>query len=457
MKKLWEIISSNILLLTLLLLLYNCKGTSGDEDKHSNQKAETILKIHGSNTIGAELMPKLVTKWLESHKATNIKIIKGETIEEKSIQATIGKRRVAVEIHSYGSSTGFDDLFWKRCDLAMSSKPVPDAEVTKLKKLGNMRSSQCENVIALDGIAIIVNKDNPLDHIDIETVRRIFNGSISNWNQVDPKASGKINIYRRDNNSGTQEVFSKLVMKKENIVQRASISVDNRELSDNVQGDLLGIGYTSVTFTGDNKVLKIRGEGDRLFEASNFTVQTEDYPLSRRLYLYTPEKANKRVEEFLEFVLSHGGQKEVEQVGFVAQTPKLLKPTLASNTPSMYRKEVQNALRLSMNFRFLPGTSTLDTRSQRDVKRLVKFIKDEKLETCDLKLLGFSDNVGNKKNNYRLSFLRANSVAKIIEKSAGIPIDKVKGFGPIMPVADNATLSGREKNRRVEVWISCGS
>ncbi|MGM0444549.1 MAG: phosphate ABC transporter substrate-binding/OmpA family protein, partial [Fibrobacterota bacterium] len=213
----------------------------------------------------------------------------------------------------------------------------------------------------------------------------------------------------------------------------------------------------SVTFTGENKSLNITvGEGI-VARPSRFSVKTEDYPLSRRLFLYTPEKLSAPARDLVEYSLSVSGQGIVEQVGFVAQTLRLVKPDIPSTAPSIYRSSVGDALRLSVNFRFVPGSSIPDNRSLRDIDRFADFIEREDLSRGQVKLFGFSDNIGSLRGNRALSHRRARAIAKLLNDKTGLKVSAVRGFGSIMPVASNKTYDGRMKNRRVEVWLDFNS
>lgn len=461
MKKNWlKTISLSTISLGMLLL-GACEKEKQQNTPEPITQSETprpapILKIHGSNTIGASLMDKLIHKWLIKQGADSIRLEEGETIEEKYVLAKLGGKDISVQIHSYGSSTGFEDLFWGKTDIAMSSKPIPKKSIKKLYKLGDMKSASAEHILSLDGISIIVNPENPLKSIEIPTIKKIFSGEITDWKQISADLEGPIEIIRRDNKSGTHEVFKKLVMEKEKIHDNAQICVDNQELSAKVTENPLAIGYTSVTFTGDNHALDIKTENNQIFKPSKFNVQTEDYPLSRRLFLYTPETPkNKLVANFIHFAMSRTGQQVVENNGFVAQTLKLVKPDKNANASAFYKQSTEKSLRLSMNFRFYPTTSILDNRSQRDMERLVHFVEQENLNTCQVQFYGFSDNLGNPFSNKELSHNRAAHVAKVFQSKINVPSIRTLGFGSEMPVANNGTPSGRSKNRRVEVWMNC--
>lgn len=417
----------------------------------------TILRVHGSNTIGAELMPKLVTEWLKSKNGENIRVITAEP-EEQSVHATLKGKPVAVEIHSYGSSTGFADLSAGNCDIAMSSKPVPDKSVKSLTHIGDMRSPECEHVLALDGIAIIVNPSSPVKELPISKIAALFSGEIRDWSGIDSTLQGEVHIYRRDNNSGTHEVFKKLVTAQSRLHESATVALDNNELVQRVKEDPLAMGYSSVTFTGETKSIGIVDAGGTVSLPSTFAVQTEDYPLSRRLFLYRDDfPVNPYVKDLLEFALARSGQNIVGKSGFIPQTVKLVKPTPLPGAPTLYREETEHALRFSMNFRFIPGSSRLDNRSLRDISRLASFIESEQLGSCSLKLFGFSDNVGDPSSNRRLSYYRAKTVGSLLQEQTGVSVDVIRGFGEALPVADNGDSQGRKKNRRVEVWISCDS
>ncbi|MFW6245752.1 MAG: OmpA family protein, partial [Fibrobacterota bacterium] len=135
----------------------------------------------------------------------------------------------------------------------------------------------------------------------------------------------------------------------------------------------------------------------------------------------------------------------------------LIKPAAPQNAIEEYLSLTEHSLRFSVNFRFNTGSVALDNRALADVNRLAKFIEEEKLEHCNLKLLGFSDKFGSAADNWKISRTRARIVANTIAEKANVNIQEVKGFGHTMPVASNATSQGRLKNRRVEVWISCPS
>jgi hypothetical protein len=103
-----------------------------------------------------------VAAFLRSQGADTVWEESGSAQEESNLRGRFGSEERMVEIWPHGSNTGFNDLAWGKCDIAMSSKPIGTETTTQLSPLGDMRSTRNEHVIGLDGIAIIVSPSNPL-------------------------------------------------------------------------------------------------------------------------------------------------------------------------------------------------------------------------------------------------------------------------------------------------------
>ncbi|MBL1329633.1 substrate-binding domain-containing protein, partial [Acinetobacter baumannii] len=79
-----------------------------------------------------------------------------------------------VELSAHGSSTGFAALLERHAELAAASRPVKDSEVRALAGFGDLRSPYAEQVIAIDGLAIILHPDNPLASLDTAQLAAVF-------------------------------------------------------------------------------------------------------------------------------------------------------------------------------------------------------------------------------------------------------------------------------------------
>jgi phosphate transport system substrate-binding protein len=115
-----------------------------------------------------------------------------------------------------------------------------------------------------------------------------------------------------------------------------------------------------------------------------------------------------------------------------------------------YIKAVSGAKRISTNYRFNRASFKLDSRGRRDLERMAAFFEENSFD--QIILAGFSDSRGDYRKNYMLSCRRAERIRVAFEKR-GINVENALCVGEEVPVASNKTQAGREKNRRVEVWV----
>ena len=417
--------------------------------------ADVIFRIRGSNTIGAKLLPALMEEFLKREGGTQIVRKPGATVEEVSLEAVLPGDRApkAIEIAAHGSSTAFSELLAGTTDLGMSSRPVKaeEAEAFLAKELGDPRSAAFEHVLGLDGIAIVVNRGNPISSLTKDQIAQIFSGAITDWSQVGGEPN-PIHLYARDAKSGTFDTFKSLVLGKTEIAAEARRFEDSNELSDLVAADTLGIGFIGLPFIRESKPLAVSEPGASPLIATRFTVATEDYLLSRRLFLYTAAKnQNPMMRRFVEFALSDAGQDVVQKVGFVKLTPDVQGVQSPPNAPAEYVQATTGAKRLSLNFRFRKGGMQLDNRGLRDIHRITDLLG--RYTGSTLMLMGFADGIGSPKLNLKLSQERAEAIAHEF-RIRGVTVSLVAGFGSALPVASNESENGREKNRRVEIWLN---
>jgi phosphate transport system substrate-binding protein len=414
-----------------------------------------ILRLHGSNTIGDKLAPELVKAFIASRGGNYVGTINlGE--DEVLLKFIESGRNEAVEIFSKGSATAFPDLASGACDIGMASRRIKPDESQRLMDagLGDMTSPASENVLGLDGIAMIVNRDNPVETLSKAQIRSIFTGEITDWSGV-RGTPGHIQIYARDDKSGTFDTFKTLVLAGQPLLPLApAFRFENSEvLDDKVASDAAGIGFVGLPYAKHSKKISVSDASAAPLMPSPFTVATEDYPLSRRLFLYiAPTRTSSLVRDFVDFSLSDEGQKVVEQVGFIAQIIKYAPVRVPLNPPPEYLQLVRNAQRVNLDFRFRTGSDTLDNKALRDVDRVVNFLAKPENRDLAIILLGFADNQGGDRINCPLSRKRAHAVAEQLGIN-GVHAEGIAGFCSSLPVADNSTDDGRQKNRRVEIWV----
>ncbi len=415
--------------------------------------SHTIMRLHGSNTIGEKLAPTLIKAYLKSIGATELKTVVTADLE-KSISAHIPQKGwIDVELHAHGSTTSFEGLDKGLADMGMASRKIKDKEVMLLKdRFGDLTRPVSEHILGLDGLAIIVNKANPIDNLNTEQLALLFSGKVTNWSELGGDDI-PVSIYSREANSGTWDTFKNLVLKKYNkkLSPTASRYESSSKLSDLVAEDIGAIGFIGLPYVRHSKLLAIADDANaQSILPTLFTVGTEDYPLSRRLYFYTPSKQSVFMRNFIEFTQSAAGQNIVKKIGFISQNIYALKPTIPIDSPASYQLLVKNSERLSLNLRFHSGSDLLDNKALQDMERLTNYLSTNPGK--QISLFGFSDSIGDANYNVILAEKRARTIETALQRR-GIYAKTVKGFGEAMPIASNVTKAGRNKNRRVEIWV----
>jgi phosphate transport system substrate-binding protein len=416
--------------------------------------SKTILRLAGSNTIGDTLGPSLAEAFLKNKGATDVRILPGANPLEKIVEGVLpgDSSPSSITIAAHGSATAFTALAENSCDIGMASRKIKPDEAAKLTSLGNMSSVTSEHILGLDGIAVIVNAANPANQLDKDKIMRIFTGEITDWSQVGA-LRGAIKVYARNDNSGTYDTFKSLVLGGKPLAAGAQRIEDSKALSDAVAADPHGIGFIGLPYIQSAKPIAVSDKGTLALLPTRLTVGTEDYLLSRRLFLYTPvNPSNKLTRQFLEFAISSKGQDVVGATGFVAQNVTQMEQTVPADAPAEYKQLTQDANRLSLDFRFASGQLDLDNKAKVDLERVVSLMADLNIPADKIMLFGFSDSTGDYAANLALSQSRAKAVENQLIRR-GIRPAIVRGFGSELAVASNENDDGQARNRRVEVWI----
>ena len=413
--------------------------------------AVVLARLHGSNTIGEELAPALVEAFLKRHAgvATVTLTRTGEDAVRIEARPSEGPPQV-VELEARGSGTAFTDLAAGKADVAMSSRRIDADEARSLVTAGDMTSAACENVLGLDGVAIIESSSNPVSGVGTATLAKILTGDITSWRDVGGR-DAPIAVYARDERSGTLDLLKSVVLGGRAITTTARRFESSEKLSAAVAADADGIGFVGIGAVRSAKPLMLEGVGARPLVPSPATIANEDYLLTRRLYLYTPSKASDDVRAFIEFALSDDGQKIVSHVGFVDLRPTCEPPTEScEHCPKDYVAAVAHSCRVSATLRFDTAGGQLDTRALRDLQRLASMLRRPEYATRGVILAAFASGATRDEAVQR-STADAEAVAVQL-RARGIHVVSVKGHGA-NPIADDATEAGRERSRRVEVWL----
>lgn len=413
-----------------------------------------ILRLGGSNTIGDKLGPALAEGWLKSLGCDDVTTTHPEK-DETALGCKANGKALLVTVGAHGTETGFNGLKDDKYDLAMASDKIDSKTTADLSDLGDMGSDAAEHVIGFDGVAIIVNRSNGVQQLTLDQVAGLFSGEISDWSQVGG-TPGPVHVYTRDKKSGTRKFVERKVLKGEKTVTPSAKEYEKgTELADAVASDLGGIGFVGAASAEVAKVVSlVAAEGSAPYVPTDQTIRTQDYALSRPLFLYQPPKhINPEAASFLAFVNSTGGEKIVKSSGFTPLTIQFIRPQPApANAPPLYVATTSAANRLSFNYSFKTNSSELSNLAVSDLSRLANFIAQNNVSASHIMLIGFTDDQGPNGYNSALSKRRAASVANELRRS-GVAVNTILGFGKALPIASNATEEGRNLNRRVEVWV----
>ncbi|MDI6854309.1 MAG: phosphate ABC transporter substrate-binding protein [Deltaproteobacteria bacterium] len=209
---------------------------------------------------------------------------------------------VRIDIQGGGSSAGIYAAQQGVADLGASSRELVKAE----KEL-------MEIPIAYDGIAIIVNKDNPLENLSLEQIRQIYQGKITDWAELG-LPSHSIHLITREEGSGTRNAFEELAMGKEAYITPAALVQDsNGSVREIVANDPHALGYISMGLV-EPRVRAIAVDG---VLPTRENVKNHSYKLVRRFLLVTQELKPGPCQDFVNFILSPKGQSLLETEGLV--------------------------------------------------------------------------------------------------------------------------------------------
>ena len=231
------------------------------------------------------------------------------------------KPQISLSVTGGGSGTGITSLLNGTVDIANASRAISPAEIQTAKTNGFV---PVEFTVARDAIAVIVNPNNPVQHLSLPQISRIYRGDINNW-QVLGGENRPIVRLSRETNSGTHVYFLETVIRLGSSTDKTIFSADTlllpssegiiAELRDNPNA----IGYDGLGYvTPDVKVIAVsKLDGGPYIMPSAATVNDKTYPIARDLYMYTHGQPSGAIKDYLDWIVSPEAQKIVTDLGFV--------------------------------------------------------------------------------------------------------------------------------------------
>lgn len=270
-------------------LMTGC-GSSNNGDATSSQDqsgtSQTQTQLTGTvNTDGSTSMESVV-------KAL------GEAFMEMNPEVT-------VNYSGTGSGTGIQSAIDGTCDLGLSSRALKDEEKT---------NGAVENIVALDGVAVVINPANGVEDLTVEQIAQIFTGEITNWSELGG-TDGEIAVFGREAGSGTRGAFEEIVG-VEDACKYTNEYSSTGDVIGNVASNPNAIGYASLSAVDDTvKAVKVNGVAP-----SEDTVKDGTYEIQRPFVMVTKDGAelSEAAQAFLEFAMSEDAADIIAAAGAVS-------------------------------------------------------------------------------------------------------------------------------------------
>lgn len=283
MKKFLTLALTAVMALSLLTACGSKNDNSADTNTDGSNTETTLSGT--VSTDGSTSMEKVINSLGESFMAMN-----------KDVKFTYNPT---------GSGSGIQAVSEGRCDIGLSSRALKDEEKA---------SGLVETVVALDGIAIVVNPENPVSDLDIDTIAKIYTGEITNWKDVGGN-DAEIVLIGREAGSGTRDGFESITDTKDACQYRQELT-STGDVINTVSQNPDAIGYASLSAVGDSvKALTVGG-----VEATEATVKDGSYVVQRPFVLVTKEgtKLSPAAQAFFDYALSADAASIIAAAGAVA-------------------------------------------------------------------------------------------------------------------------------------------
>jgi len=450
-----------------------CSGTECPDRLELDQN----IKIATSETIANSYLDAIVEEYASYMDATVTNISSENGSSTDVISDNQDRVLATIDSKVSNAADAFEDLLNGDSDLIFTERRANNEEISRFlaADLGDLSSSERETIWALDGAVVVSSPKNPIKTLSLVQTVRIFTGAISNWSDIGGPDL-PIKVYLPSETADLFEFFAKgiLGIDPATFADDAERSLTGIQIDAKVGEEAGAIGLISTSAMNASKELLLESRCGLESWADSFSIRSESYPMTRRLYAYT---TNRRVashlQDLMALLLDEAGQRIVTESGFTSLTEEVtdmnshgqqLAYSLSSKEQELeliglidFAREMRTADRLSTTLRFTSGSSQLDNKSSVDVVRLAQLLQKPEYQDNEVFLVGFSDSIGKSSLNEVLSLRRARKVRDAMLAVEDVQLDpnaiKTAGFGAAFPAACNNTALGRQINRRVDVWI----
>lgn len=276
------------------------------------------------SSVGSDTLNNLMTLWAEGFRKQY--------------------PNVRIQIEGKGSSTAPPALIQGTAQFGPMSRAMKSSEIDDFEKKYGYKPTAIR--VAVDGLGVFVNKDNPIQCLSMQQVDAIFSKGrtcggkpIANWGQAGVNAGGWANqplsLYGRNSASGTYGYFKEVALCKGDYKDTVKEQPGSASVVQGVTEDKFGIGYSGIGYktSGVRAVPLSAKPGGPCIDDSPENILSGKYPLSRFLYVYVNKAPNKPadplVRELVKYMLSQEGQQVVVKDGYVPVTSKIVQEELA--------------------------------------------------------------------------------------------------------------------------------
>ncbi|OUQ82316.1 phosphate ABC transporter substrate-binding protein [Flavonifractor sp. An100] len=280
-----------------LTLLAGCGGNTTSESTGSNAGTSTNQSASTSENNSAETTLSGVVNTNGSTSMESVIKILSEAFSQENPE-------VEVKYSGSGSGAGVTSAIEGTADLGLASREL---------KAEEEEQGAVAHVVALDGVAVVVNPENAVEDLTVEQIAKIFTGEITNWKDLGG-ADAEIAVYGREAGSGTRGAFEEIV----GVVDGCKYLNEYSSTGDvigNVASNPNAIGYASLSAVGDTvKAVKVGG-----VECSEATVQDGTYAIQRPFIMITKDgtQLSEAAQAFLDFATSEAVGDLIKQAGAV--------------------------------------------------------------------------------------------------------------------------------------------
>ena len=311
--------------------------------------ALALSALTGVASVQADVDPNLPSYEKASGVSGNLSSVDSDTLANlMTLWAEDFKRaypNVNIQIQAAGSSTAPPALTEGTSNIGPMSRMMKDKERESFEKRYGYAPTAIP--VAIDALAVFVNKDNPIEGLTIPQIDAVFSSTrkcgfskdATTWGDLGVSGSlagQSIQLFGRNSVSGTYGYFKKKALCKGDFKNNVNEQPGSASVVQGVSESINGIGYSGIGYkTASVRALPLaKKDGDDFVEATPANAVTGKYPLSRFLYVYVNKAPNKELApitaEFIKLVLSKQGQEVVVKDGYVPVPAQVAERTLQS-------------------------------------------------------------------------------------------------------------------------------